>query len=115
MKRYQGYFLCSSELSVNITISYTPPPGVVLGPNEYRAASGPVNVTCTAFGGTGTINYQWSSTCRDCPFNSLTSHSIRRGAVHSSDTGIHTCMATAVDSDIVGIASINITVIGEYM
>ena len=113
MKRYQGYFLCSPELNVNITISYTPPPGVVLGPNEYRAASGPVNITCTAIGGTGTINYQWSSTCRDCPFNSSNSCFIRRGAVHSGDTGIHTCMANVADSEIIGIANTTITVIGK--
>ena len=87
----------------------------MLGPNEYRAASGPVDVTCTAIGVTGTINYRWSSTCRACSFNSSNSSFIRRGAVHSGDTGIHTCMATVADSEIVGSASINITVIGEYM
>ena len=87
----------------------------MLGPNEYRAASGPVGVTCTAIGGTGTINYQWSSTCRNCPFKSSKSSYIRRGAVHSGDTGIHTCMATTADSENLENASITFSVIGEYI
>ena len=105
----------SPELDVTISVDYTPPPGFTPGPNEYRAASGPVTVTCTAIGETGTINYQWSSTCRDCPFSSSTSKTIRRASVHSGDTGTHTCMATTVNSENVGSASINITVIGEYI
>ena len=86
-----------SELNVTISVSYTPPPGFIPGPNEYRAASGPVTVTCTAIliGGAGNISYQWSSTCRSCPFQAATSGMITRGAVHSGDTGTHTCTATS--------------------
>ena len=86
-----------TELFVSITVFYTPPPGVELGPNEYRAASGPVIVTCTAIGGTE-ISYQWSSTCRDCPFQETdaksNSNKVLRATVQSGDTGIHTCRAT---------------------
>ena len=99
-----------SELFVNISVSYTPPPGVKLGPNEYRAASGPVIVNCIATGGTN-ISYRWSSNCR-CPFRTTTSRMITRAAVHSGDTGIHTCTATTAES--VGSASVIVTVVGEH-
>ena len=101
-----------SELYVNISVSYNPPPGVQLDPNEYRAASGPVVVTCTAIGNTGNINYQWSSDCRGCPFQTSTSKKITRPAVNSGDTGTHTCNATTAQS--VGSASIKFTVKGEH-
>ena len=83
----------------------------MLGPNEYRAASGPVTVTCTVTGGTGNISYNWSSTCRSCPFKRETSGIIIRPAVHSDDTGTHTCTATVAEN--AGNVSIHFTVIGE--
>ena len=107
----ETFLFLISELFVNISVSYTPPPGVELGPNEYRAASGPVTVTCNVTGETGLINYQWSSDCRSCPFKTETKRSILRGAVHSGDTGIHTCTATRSGSK--GSASIHFTVKGE--
>ena len=100
------------RLTVSISVDYTRPSDFNGGPNKYRAGSGPVTVTCTATGaGTGTINYQWSSTCRDCPFQSATSSSIRRGAVHSGDSGTHTCVATR--SGGTASASIDFCVVGE--
>ena len=101
-----------SELLVTISDSYNPPPGVVLGPNEYRAASGPVNVTCTAIGGTGSISYQWSSTCSRCPFKNESMRSNIRGAVHSGDNGTHTCTATTTEAE--GSASVHFIVKGEH-
>ena len=83
------------ELAVSITVLYVPPPGTALGPNQFRAASGPVTVTCTAVGGTGPVSYQWSSTCRNCSFQTANSNSVTRVAVHSGDTGVHTCTATS--------------------
>ena len=93
-------------------VTYNPPPGFIPGPNEYRAASGPVTVTCTAVGGgTGPVSYQWSSTCRNCPFKTnSSSNSVTRAAVHSGDTGF-TCMATR--GSITGTASINFNVVGK--
>ena len=99
------------ELTVNITVDYTPPPGFTLGPNEYRAASGPVIVTCTATGGSGDIDYQWSSTCSDCDFQNALSSSIHRAAVHSGEIGNHTCTATSGEST--GNASIDFNIVGE--
>ena len=102
----------ATELFVDVAVSYTPPPGFIPGPNEYRAASGPVTVTCTAVGGTGPVSYQWSSTCRSCPFQTATAQAIYRGAVHSGDTGVHTC--TALNSKIHGSGSICFNVVGRY-
>ena len=96
-------------------ISYTPPPGVVLGPNEYRAASGRVIVTCTVMGASGPVSYQWSSTCRDCPFTESTKQSIIRAAVHSGDTGSHTCTAMANEGNgtVPGSGTIVFNVVGK--
>ena len=101
-----------SELSVNISVSYTPPPGFIPGPNEYRAASGPVTVTCTAIGGTEDVSYQWSSNCTDCPFSTSKEGEITRRAVHSGDTGTHTCTATA--AGMVESANIDFIVKGKH-
>ena len=99
-------------LTVSISVDYSPPADFTPGPNEYRAASGPVTVTCTATGlGNGAVSYQWSSTCRNCPFQSATTNSIRRSAVHSGDTGTHTC--TATQNGITASTTINFLVVGE--
>ena len=96
--KYAYVFTLSLDLeplTVTISVGYTLPAGFTGGFTEYRAASGPVTVTCTATGpGTGAVSYQWSSTCRDCPFQSANSSSITRAAVHSGDNGTHTCTAT---------------------
>ena len=107
-----NFFLHIESLTCSISVDYTNPDGFTPGPNEYRAASGPVTVTCTASGpGTGPVSYQWSSTCRNCPFQSATTNSIRRGAVHSGDTGTHTCVCTRDGST--ATASIDFSVVGE--
>ncbi len=99
------------ELDVSITVSYVPPPGFIPGPNEYRAASGPVTVTCTAVGGTDPVSYQWSSTCRNCPFQTMTVSSLTRAAVHTGDIGNHTCTATS--GLISGSKTISFDVVGK--
>ena len=106
-----GILLVTAELFVTISVSYYPPPGVVLGPNEYRAASGPLMVTCTAIGGTGSVSYQWSSNCRACPFRTTTEREIWRVAVYSGDSGTHTCTATTTEAD--GSASIPFIIKGK--
>ena len=106
------FVLLLERLTVSISVDYSPPTDFTAGPNEYRAASGPVTVTCTATGaGSGTISYQWSSDCRNCPFQSATTNLIRRAAVHSGDTGTHTCVAT--QNGITASASINFQVVGK--
>ena len=83
------------ELLVSISVDRTDPPGFIPADStEYRAASGPQDVTCTATGGSGSISYQWSSTCNGCVFSSSTVAMILRAAVHSGDIGTHTCTAT---------------------
>ena len=108
---HQPLCLSYPELDVSITVSYVPPPGTELGPNEYRAASGPVTVTCTAVGGTDPVSYQWSSTCRDCPFQTDNSKSVTRAAVRTDDTGNHTCTATS--GLISGSKTISFDVVGK--
>ena len=49
-----------------------------------------------AYGATGGVTYQWTSTCHSC-FVSGTSQSITRTRLVSTDAGNHTC--TATDSD----------------
>ena len=109
----RNFFCLLESLTVSISVEYDPPDCFTPGPNDYRAASGPVTVTCTATGPrTGTVSYQWSSTCRDCPFQSSTSRSIRRAAVHSGDSGTDTCVVTTVDG-LTGRASIIFNVVGK--
>ena len=99
-------------------MDYTPPPGITLGPNEYRAGSGPMTVTCTATATnpTGALSYQWSSTCSDCAFRNATSRSVTQQVVHSTATGTHTC--TVIDlsgRNVPGNASIVIKVVGKLV
>ena len=117
-----GIIVFLEALTVSIIVDYTRPADFNGGPDEYRAASGPVRVTCTATGpGTETISYQWSSTCSSCPFQSATGSSVTRAAVHSGDNGTHTCVATrggTAASDSIELstatASIVFHIVGEY-
>ena len=107
-------YFSPSELTVIISIVYTPPPGFTPeSPNQYRAASGPVVVTCTATGGSGSIQYQWSSTCMNCPFQNSSSNTINRAAVHSGDIGTHTC--TASENGSTASASTEFIIVGKCL
>ena len=105
------------SLDVEISVSYTPPPGFTPGLNEYRAASGPVVVTCTATGGSGSGDYQyvWTSTCsRGCDFQTTSTgvtSVITRTTVHSGDIGTHTCTASRGENS--ASDSIVFNVVGE--
>ena len=106
------------SLVVEISVSYTPPLGFTPGPNEYRAASGPVVVTCTATGGRGSRDYQyvWTSTCSSCSFRTTTTgvtSVISRTAVHSGDNGTHTCTASRGGDS--ASESIVFNVVGEWL
>ena len=102
-------------LDVTITVDYTSPPGSVLGTDEYRAASGPVTVTCNS-GGADNVTYLWSSTCRNCLFDNSTEQNITRAAVHSGDNGTHTCtVIMESNGSVVGSASINFNIVGKFM
>ena len=109
-------FYSSPGLTVNITVNGTPPPGFTpRGPNEYRAASGPYNFTCTATGGAGSGNYMymWTSSSSGSAFETSATSVISRLALHSGDSGIHTCTATRGGGQS-GSNSINVTIVGEY-
>ena len=96
-------------------MDYTPPPGFVPGTDEYRAASGPVTVTCKS-GGANNVTFLWSSTCGDCPFNNDTKQEISRAAVHSSDNGTHTCTVTMKSNGSVVVntsASVHFKIVGK--
>ena len=101
------------SLVVEISVDRTDPPGFTPeNPSDYRAASGPQIVTCTATGGTGSgPTYQWSSTCAGCAFSSTTDAVIIRPALHSGDTGTHTCTATRGGET--AMDSIEINIVGE--
>ena len=100
-------------LTVSITVDRTDPPGFTLeNPTDYRAASGPHVFTCTATGGTGDgPTYHWSSTCGICVFSSTTNAVILRTALHSGETGTHTCTATR--GGVTAMDSFVINVVGE--
>ena len=106
-------------LTVGITVNYNPPPGFTPGPNEYRAASGPVIVTCTVTEGAGSGAYQyvWTSTCQpSCDFQRSSTGAtsvIVRQAVHSGDIGTHTCRASRGGES--AIKSIVFNVVGEWL
>ncbi len=60
-------YMFSTDLTVDIDVAYIPPadfdPPTV---NDFRAASGPVTLTCYVEGATGSVAYQWTSTCGNC-------------------------------------------------
>ena len=97
------------ELVVSISIDYTPPPGAVLGPNEYRAAS-PLTITCEVQGATGTVTYSWVSTLS--PVSGEPDSLRQRLLLRSSFSGVHTCTATDSGGSS-GIASIPVNVVGK--
>ena len=84
--------------------------------DEYRAASGPLVATCRVQGTSVAVTFQWSSTCRDCPFQSTKPESassvIRQPALHSGDTGTHTCTVNDNEGR-AGIASIVMNIKGK--
>ena len=107
------------ELLVSITVDRTDPPGFTPeNPADYRAASGPQVVTCTAIGGSGSGVYQyvWTSTCSSCSFRTTTTgvtSVISRTAVHSGDNGTHTCTASRGGDS--ASDSIVFNIVGEWL
>ena len=107
------------SLVVEISVDRTDPPGFTPeNPTDYRAASGPQIVTCTATGGSGSgdYDYVWTSTCSGCTFQRTSTGAtsvIERTAVHSGDIGTHTCTATRGGDS--ASASIVFSVVGEWL
>ena len=98
-------------------MDYTPPPDATeLGPNDYWAASGPMNVTCLAAGSTGPVTYQWSSTCRECPFfvSNPKNQSVIVPVVSSGYTGNATCLVMDGATGSTKSTHIELIVVGKY-
>ena len=54
-----------------------------------------LTLTCQAEGGTGIYTYQWSSDCTgDCFVTNQDAQRVSRDALHSIDSGNHTCTVT---------------------
>ena len=86
--------IMATDLSVSISISYTPPDQYPdYSPPNYRAASS-VTLRCVVSGAAGNVSYRWSSTCRSCFASSSSSSSISEGMLRSRDAGVHTCTIT---------------------
>ena len=85
-------------LRVEIEVTYDSPFDFTLpSPPYYRPATS-VTLTCQVYGATGTVSYQWSSTCSGCFASSSTSQTISSSVLQSIDAGVHTC--SAVDNNI---------------
>ena len=111
-----GFLSLHTELAVTFDVDYTPPFGFVGGPNDYRAASGGLTITCQATGGSGPVTYLWTSTCSTgCFISSATEGNevVGRGSLQSVDSGNHTCTVTDSDGGEIGNATIEINVVGE--
>ena len=107
------------SLDVEISVDRTDPPGFTPeNPTDYRAASGPQIVTCTATEGSGSGEYQyvWTSNCSGCSFRRTSTGAtsvISRTALHSGDIGTHTCTASRGGDS--ASASIVFNVVGEWL
>ena len=115
----KSLLLPPDPLTVSITVDRTDPPGFTPeNPTDYRAASGPQIVTCTAKGGSGSgdYDYEWTSTCSRCDFQRTSTgvtSVIDRTAVHSRDIGTHTCTASRGGDS--ASDSIVFNVVGEWL
>ncbi len=97
---------------MTITIQHSPPAGVTLTPPNYRAATS-VSLRCDAVGTTGSVSYQWSSTCGSSCFVSGSSQTVSRDKLWSYDAGQHTCVVTDGAGN-TGKANIEMNVVGKY-
>ena len=81
-----------------------------IGPEITAART--LSFRCDVIGGTGVYQYQWSSNCsHDCFVNSQTTQSVVQDALHSTDSGIYTCVVMD-DAGNSGSDSVSITVVG---
>ena len=85
------------------------PPGVI-----HQAAAS-LNLTCTVSGQSNTqLSYQWTSTCTgDCFVTGSRSQSLTQTALHSVDSGNHSCVVTDSLGN-QGTATIQVMVTGKY-
>lgn len=94
---------------VTIAIDYTPPPDAALAPNEYRAASGPLILTCLFQSANGTVTYTWDTT-----LGRISDNISRRTILPAVDSRVHTCTATDTETGVSGTASIPVNIVGKH-
>ena len=81
-------------------------------PPYYRPATS-VTFTCHAHHPTGSVSYQWSSTCSSCFASSDTSQTVSDNILQSNDAGVHTCEVTDSNGN-TGSNSTEMRLIGGY-
>ena len=97
---------------MSISVDYTPPPDFDYDPTlkQYRAASGPLTLTCEVAGNSGPLAYTWVT-----PWNQYwipsTTRTYSRRALHSDDNGRYTCTATDAGGSS-GEASTTVKIVG---
>lgn len=97
----------AAVLRVNISSSPVGESGV------YQAGSS-VTLTCQAYGGSLPLTYVWNSTCENCFVIEVIMQSVTRSALHSRDSGIHTCSVVDYVGH-TGFAVIQMTVSGRVV
>ena len=84
---------------MTIEVTYNRPSDFHLpSPPYYRPATS-VTLACHAHNATGSVTYQWSSTCTSCFVSGRTAQSISDSILTSSDAGVHTCTVTDQDGN----------------
>ena len=99
------------DLSINVDVD---PPEASLGENRYLAAAGPITVECLAVEANGSVTFEWSSTCEECPFNTSTGSTIVIPYLTSNVTGEHTCTATDESGESKNV-TLEFNVVGELL
>lgn len=100
-----GFPHTGQSLDVSIMVS---PPGVV------HQASSSLNLTCGVSGQSNTqLSYQWTSTCSgNCFVLGGRVSSLMQTALHSIDSGNHTCLVTDAFGNR-GMTTVQIAVVGK--
>ena len=100
-------------LSVTVQVTYSPPSAFILPSPPYYHPTSSVTLTCRAHHATGSVTYQWSSTCSGCFASSGTSQAISDSMLQSNDAGVHTCTVTDSNGN-TGSNSTEMRLIGKH-
>ena len=79
---------------MTIEVTYNPPSDFTLPSPPYYHPATSVTFTCQAYGASGRVSYQWSSTCASCSASSSRARSVSVSVLKSIDAGVHTCTVT---------------------
>lgn len=102
-------FLLVAVAALPVTITSNPR---VPDSGKYLVGSS-LSLTCQVQGGHSPLSYSWNSTCNGlCFVPGETTVSVRKSALHSIDSGNHTCSATDYTGR-TGNATIQINISGQ--